>query len=210
MSVDLDKIEAAALAAKRWGTGRWFVFHNPKAPHVPVEIRQGSPEGGPAEMCRTWQETPCDECGSSTHVNGADRWYVAEMTKVTSRSYGCGRKGLYDANQSILDEANHIALCSPSTVLELVAEVRRLREALGEQSPLRDVVTDAARRFDERPLYRASIAAWRELGAWACQHCGRSFVGSPGDPGTDRAAVRCPVRSGSVQCVPCEPEYATK
>jgi hypothetical protein len=49
------------------------------------------------------------------------------------------------------------------------------------------------------------IDEWQDIDPWTCASCGRTFVGSPGDPGTSRDAVRCPVRSGSVQCVPCDP-----
>jgi hypothetical protein len=57
-------------------------------------------------------------------------------------------------------------------------------------------------------LDEAKAAYLRELGVtpWTCASCGRTLVGSPGDPGTSRDAVRCPVRSGSEQCVPCSPD----
>lgn len=128
--LDLDRLETIAKAATQWGNRRWFVFDNPRS-SGPVEIRRGTPEGGPDASMRTWQELPCDECGGD-HVNGADRWYVAEMTKATTRNYGCGRKGIRSADQSIRDEAAHIATFSPSTALALIAEIRRLRIALGE------------------------------------------------------------------------------
>jgi hypothetical protein len=161
VEIDLDAIERIAKAALKWSTGVWFVFDNPKAPHVPIEIRQGMPEGGPAAQMRTWQRLPCDECGGN-HVNGADRWHIAEMTKATWRYYGCGRHAAADAEQSVRDEAAHIAAMDPTTTLALVARVRRLEAALREACDLAMVLGSADRDDDPESEF-ARIAGLRKL-----------------------------------------------
>lgn len=168
---DRKRLRELAEAALRWSTGHWFVFDNQaKAPHVPVEIRQSAGPGveGGAPMMRQWQELPCDECGGD-HVNGAERWHIAEMTKVTHRYHGCGRKAARDAYQSVRDEAAHIASANPAAVLALLDQIEAVER---ERDHMRDaIIALAGDVYDGVRDHRIVIRAYRE----AANHLAEPF-----------------------------------
>jgi hypothetical protein len=201
--LDLDALELAAKAALVDRPAPWSAHEDRYRHRCLVDanqvtiVEQEAGDVDPDVLAHLVAANPATVLALVAEVRALraerDKWkadYTHDMS-IMDKRVGRARDELASAKQQLADEQ---------------AEIGRLRAGLSRALDIAETWYEDQRTRGQ-PLESPELAALRALvkPAWTCASCGRTFRGSPGDPGTSRDAVRCPVRSGSVQCVPCDP-----